>query len=61
MELFLVTDPLLILIELLNFYSILSEGFLISVFGQECSCKKTLHNSLSFTHNHCLSHLPHLY
>lgn len=32
MELFLVTDPPLIVIELLNFYDILSEGFLISVF-----------------------------
>lgn len=40
MELFLVTDPPLILIELLNFYGILSEGFLISVLGQGGSCKK---------------------
>lgn len=40
MELFLVIDPPLMLIELLNFYGILSEGFLISVFGQ-VAVKKT--------------------
>lgn len=32
-------SPPLILIELLNFYGILSEGFLISVFGQRGSKK----------------------
>ena len=60
MELFLVTDPLPILTELLNFYGILSEKFLISVFSQEDTCEKNptqfpfLHTKfVVFLHHRC--------